>query len=85
MRGFLTQIFAHEVAHALLRHSKKAQDLNDLTYFFGDVLSVFWAGGFRDLKDPEEMGWLYSGAKIQPKPGFRGGCESPGNSRAARL
>jgi Zn-dependent protease with chaperone function len=34
-------VFAHEVAHDLLRHSKKAQELKDLTDFFGDVLSVF--------------------------------------------
>lgn len=34
-------IFAHEVAHDILKHSKKAHDLKDLTDFFGDVLSVF--------------------------------------------
>jgi predicted Zn-dependent protease len=34
-------IFAHEVAHDILRHSKKSQDLKELTDFFGDVLSVF--------------------------------------------
>lgn len=34
-------IFAHEVAHDILRHSKKSQDLKDLTDFFGDLLSVF--------------------------------------------
>lgn len=34
-------IFAHEIAHDLLRHSKKAQDVKDLTDFAGDVLSVF--------------------------------------------
>jgi Zn-dependent protease with chaperone function len=34
-------IFAHEVAHDILRHSKKAQDMKDLTDFFGDALSVF--------------------------------------------
>jgi Zn-dependent protease with chaperone function len=34
-------IFAHEIAHDILRHSKKAQDVKDLTDFVGDVLSVF--------------------------------------------
>jgi len=34
-------IFAHEIAHDILRHSKKARDVKDLTDFVGDVLSVF--------------------------------------------
>jgi predicted Zn-dependent protease len=34
-------IFAHEVAHDILKHSKKAQEVKDLTDFFGDLLSVF--------------------------------------------
>lgn len=37
----VTAIFAHEVAHDILRHSKKAQDVKDVTDFFGDMLSVF--------------------------------------------
>lgn len=46
-------IFAHEVAHDILRHSKKAQDVKDLMDFFGDALSVFGradAGTERTLK-----------------------------------
>ena len=39
--SMVSAIFAHEVAHDILRHSKKAQDVKDLTDFFGDVLSVF--------------------------------------------
>ncbi len=39
--SMIDAIFAHEVAHDILRHSKKAQDVKDLTDFFGDVLSVF--------------------------------------------
>lgn len=39
--SMLDAIFAHEVAHDILRHSKKAQDVKDLTDFVGDVLSVF--------------------------------------------
>jgi Zn-dependent protease with chaperone function len=42
--SMVTAIFAHEVAHDMLRHSKKAQDVKDLTDFFGDVLSVFGQG-----------------------------------------
>lgn len=34
-------IFAHELAHDILEHSKKAQDVKDLTDFFGDLLSFF--------------------------------------------
>jgi Zn-dependent protease with chaperone function len=37
----INAIFAHEIAHDILRHSKKAQDVKDLTDFVGDVLSVF--------------------------------------------
>ena len=39
--SMIDAIFAHEVAHDMLRHSKKAQDVKDLTDFVGDVLSVF--------------------------------------------
>jgi len=39
--AIIDSIFAHEIAHDLLRHSKKAQDAKDLTDFVGDVLSVF--------------------------------------------
>lgn len=37
--SMIRAILAHEVAHDLLRHSKKAQDVKDLTDFLGDVLS----------------------------------------------
>jgi Zn-dependent protease with chaperone function len=39
--SMIDAIFAHEIAHDILRHSKKAQDVKDLTDFVGDVLSVF--------------------------------------------
>ncbi len=39
--SIIDTIFAHEIAHDILRHSKKAQDVKDLTDFVGDVLSVF--------------------------------------------
>jgi predicted Zn-dependent protease len=39
--SIMRPIFAHEVAHDILKHSKKAQEIKDLTDFFGDVFSVF--------------------------------------------
>ncbi|PWT79773.1 MAG: hypothetical protein C5B58_12875 [Acidobacteria bacterium] len=39
--SIMRPIFAHEVAHDILKHSKRARDVKDLTDFFGDVLSVF--------------------------------------------
>jgi Zn-dependent protease with chaperone function len=38
--SMIDAIFAHEVAHDILRHSKKAKDVKDLTDFIGDILSV---------------------------------------------
>ena len=34
-------IVAHEIAHDLLNHSKKARELQDLTNFFAEVLALF--------------------------------------------
>jgi Zn-dependent protease with chaperone function len=39
--SMIDPVLAHEVAHDILRHSKKAQDVKDLTDFIGDVLSIF--------------------------------------------
>lgn len=36
----IDSIVAHEVAHDLLKHSKKAQDLKDLTDFFAEILGL---------------------------------------------
>jgi len=43
--SIMRPIFAHEVAHDILKHSKKAQEVKDLTDFFGDLFSVFGRAG----------------------------------------
>lgn len=52
----LDAIVAHEIAHDLLRHSKKAHDLQELADFFSEVIALF---GHASRKSEQTLrGWI---------------------------
>ena len=52
----LDAIVAHEIAHDMLRHSKKAREMQDLTNFFAEVIALF---GHSSIKEEKTIrGWV---------------------------
>jgi len=52
----LDAIVTHEIAHDLLRHSKKAGEMQDLTNFFAEVIALF---GHSSRKEEKTIkGWV---------------------------
>lgn len=52
----LDAIVAHEIAHDLLKHSKKAHEMQDLTNFFAEVIALFGHSSVREEKTIK--GWV---------------------------
>lgn len=52
----LDAIVAHEIAHDLLRHSKKVREMQDLTNFFAEVLALFGHSSVEEEKTIK--GWI---------------------------
>jgi Zn-dependent protease with chaperone function len=61
--GTLEAVAAHEVAHDVLLHAKKASELQDLTDFFGSIVGLFT--GSDDSTENVLKQWL--GSAVLPK------------------